>query len=193
MTTNRAVSFSILVRAKPERVFDAIATAQGLDAWLTKCVSVEARPGGSVRFRWENWGPDSYTGENGGPVLEARRPERFVFRWKVVSGSYKTAVEINLQQREMGTVVRLVEHGCEDSPEGNAGHAESRLRVGRRPDVDEVLSGVRGQVLSGVALPGAALFGWLYQACGAPQRAWCSSRRSHRRAATAVPHALPTH
>jgi uncharacterized protein YndB with AHSA1/START domain len=118
MTTNRRVTFSTLVRATPERVFDAIATAEGLDAWFTKGASVEARPGGSIRFRWENWGPDGYTGENGGPVLESRRPERFVFRWKVDSGSYETTVEISFQPRQAGTIVRLVEHGYEDSPAG---------------------------------------------------------------------------
>jgi uncharacterized protein YndB with AHSA1/START domain len=117
-TIDEKVSFSILVRAKPERVYDAIATAEGLDAWFTTSASVDARRGGQIHFRWKDWGPERYTGENGGPVLEARRPERFVFQWKVDSGSYDTTVEINFEPVDEGTVVRLIEYGYEDSPTG---------------------------------------------------------------------------
>jgi len=117
-TIDEKVSFSILVRAKPEGVYDAIATAGGLDEWFTTGASVDARRGGQITFRWKDWGPERYTGENGGPVLEARRPERFVFQWKVDSGSYDTTVEINFEPVDEGTVVRLIEYGYEDSPTG---------------------------------------------------------------------------
>lgn len=112
------VSCAILVRATPERVYDAIATADGLDGWFTTSASVDARPGGEIRFRWKDWGHDHYTGENGGPVLESKRPERFVFQWRVDTDSYDTTVEINFEKVEEGTVVRLFERGYEDSPTG---------------------------------------------------------------------------
>lgn len=118
ITTEHKVQFSTLVRAAPERAYDALATAHGLDAWFTKGAAVDARTGGSIRFRWENWGADGYTGENGGPVLEARRPERFAYRWKVDSGGYETTVEIDFVPRDGGTLVQLVEHGYEDSSQG---------------------------------------------------------------------------
>jgi uncharacterized protein YndB with AHSA1/START domain len=112
---DRKVEFNILIRAKPERVYQAIATAKGLDAWFTKGSSVE---GGRIQFRWKDYGLDHYTGENGGPILEARPPERFVFQWKADSGLYLTTVEMNFEPVDAGTVVRMVEYGYEDSPKG---------------------------------------------------------------------------
>src|SRR5215468_10872089 len=108
-TINEKVSAAILVRATPERVYDAMATAEGLDGWFTTSASVDAHPGGEIRFRWKDWGYGHYTGENGGPVLEARRPERFVFQWKVDTDSYNTTVEIDFEKVEGGTIVRLFE------------------------------------------------------------------------------------
>jgi uncharacterized protein YndB with AHSA1/START domain len=60
---DQKVSFGITIRAKPERVYDAIATTEGLIGWFTTAASVDARPGGKIRFYWEGWGPDRYTGE----------------------------------------------------------------------------------------------------------------------------------
>lgn len=116
--TERKVNFGLLVRATPARVYDALATGDGLDGWFTEGASVQARPGGRIQFRWKNWGPFEYTGENGGPVLEAKRPERFVFQWKADSGGYSTTVEIDFEPRETGTFVRLVEYGYEEGPTG---------------------------------------------------------------------------
>jgi uncharacterized protein YndB with AHSA1/START domain len=116
--TERKVDFSILVRANPERVYDALTTAQGLDGWFTKGAAVDASPGGFIHFKWKEHGVDKYEGENGGPVLEANRPSRFVFQWKVDVGSYNSTVEIDFKPVTEGTVVRLIEHGYHDTPEG---------------------------------------------------------------------------
>ncbi len=99
-------------------VTDAIATANGLDVWFTRGASVDPEAGGQIQFRWEKHGLNHYSGENGGPILEARRPERFVFQWKADSGLYLTTVEIDFDAVEMGTVIRLTESGYEDSPVG---------------------------------------------------------------------------
>lgn len=118
MDETRQARFSTLVRVSPERVYDAMATAEGLDAWFTRGASVKAEAGGSILFRWRNWGLERYTGENGGPVLQAKRPERFVFRWKADSGRYDTTVEIDIAAHEEGSVIKLIEHGYEDGPVG---------------------------------------------------------------------------
>ena len=110
--------FSTLVRVSPGRVYDALATSEGLDSWFTTEATVDARAGGSISFRWKDWGLEGYSGENGGPVLEAKRPERFVFRWRADSGGYDTTVEIDIEPHPDGSVVRLVEHGYEDSEIG---------------------------------------------------------------------------
>jgi uncharacterized protein YndB with AHSA1/START domain len=108
----------VLVRATPERVYDALATAEGLDAWFTEGTTLDARPGGAIHFRWQDWGPDRVSAEDGGPVLEARRPERFVFQWHPDGKAYATTVKVDLEPTAEGTVVRLVEHGYRDTPSG---------------------------------------------------------------------------
>jgi uncharacterized protein YndB with AHSA1/START domain len=118
MSMDRKVEFNTLVRAQPAVVYDAIATAEGLDGWFTQGATVDPQAGGQIQFRWKNYGLDHFTGENGGPILEAKRPERFVFKWKADSGLYLTTVEINFSPIERGTVVRLTEFGYEDSPVG---------------------------------------------------------------------------
>ena len=80
--------------------------------------SVDARPGGRIQFRWKDWGLKNYTGSNDGPVLEAVRPTRFVFQWRVDSAPYRTTVEIDLEPVADGTIVRLIEYGYEDSAVG---------------------------------------------------------------------------
>lgn len=115
---NDEIRCGVLIRAAPERVYDAVATAEGLDGWFTCGATVDARPGGKIRFRWKDFGVDRITGEDGGPVLEARRPNRFVFRWHPDNSSYSTTVEISIEPAEGGSVVRLREHGYQDTPSG---------------------------------------------------------------------------
>ena len=118
MSMDQKVDFHSLIRTTPERAYDAIATSEGLDAWFTTGALVGAKPGGRIQFRWKNYGPEKYNGENEGPVVEARRPERFVFQWRADSGGYDTTVEIDFEPHEEGTIVHLVEYGYEDSPVG---------------------------------------------------------------------------
>ena len=113
-----------LVRAKPEVVYDALTTGSGLDAWFTVGSEVDARPGGKIIFRWKRWGPDKYTNDAQGTVVEAKRPERFVFQWKADNPSYATTIEMDFEEVEEGTVVRLREHGYQDTPSGRSAMLE---------------------------------------------------------------------
>jgi uncharacterized protein YndB with AHSA1/START domain len=117
-TIDAAIKHSILIRAEPKRVYEALTTAKGLDAWFTEGAKVDARPGGHITFRWKNWGPDLYTGEDGGPVLEAQPPERFIFQWHPDNSSYRTTVEITSVKSDKGTIVQLREYGYQDTPNG---------------------------------------------------------------------------
>lgn len=109
------VSFDILVRATPERVYDAIATTDGVNAWFTTDSLIEARPNGKLYFYWKDWGVQHYTGVSHGTVIAAERPLRFAFKWPVDIGSYQTTVEINFEPVGEGTIVRLIEHGYEEN------------------------------------------------------------------------------
>ncbi len=118
------LSTSILIRADIGRVYDAFTMAADLDEWFTDGAEVDARPGGSIHFRWKDWGPDHYTGEDGGPVVEARRPELFEFRWHPVGPDVDIAVRIELIEVPEGTIVRLTDSGYPDTERGRTRQLE---------------------------------------------------------------------
>jgi uncharacterized protein YndB with AHSA1/START domain len=104
------VKQKVFINASPERVYDAFATAEGLDAWFTRGARVDPRPGGEMFFKWVEWGAERDINlEEMGRVVEARRPERFVFQWG--SPGRETTVEVDLEAREGGTLLRLREFG----------------------------------------------------------------------------------
>ncbi|OGS47342.1 MAG: hypothetical protein A3K66_05850 [Euryarchaeota archaeon RBG_16_67_27] len=116
-TLDVAIEHATLVRGPAERVFDAFATAEGLDAWFTSGTSLEPHPGGAFTWRWKEWGPDRVTTTSRGEVVAIERPERFVFLWE--SGNEtRTRVEISFEAVADGTVVRLRETGYADTPRG---------------------------------------------------------------------------
>jgi uncharacterized protein YndB with AHSA1/START domain len=101
---------SVFIRAPREKVYDALTTAEGLDGWFTRGSRIDARPGGAMLFRWVDWGADkSINVDIPGRVVEATRPERFVFEWG--EPGQESTVEIVLQERDDGTLVRLREYG----------------------------------------------------------------------------------
>lgn len=110
------IRHATFIRAAPERVYEVFTTGEGLDAWFTEGAEVDARPGGEIHFRWRDWGPDKVTAEDGGPVLEAIRPRRFVFQWHPEDESYATTVAVDFIPEEGGTTVRLHESGYQDTP-----------------------------------------------------------------------------
>jgi uncharacterized protein YndB with AHSA1/START domain len=123
VTTKLAVEakHSEFIRAPREKVYDAFATAEGLDGWFTRGARVDARPGGAMLFRWVDWGAEKNINEEApGRVVEAKRPERFVFQWG--KPGEETTVEIILEEREGGTLLKLREYGFR-TIEGLVGNA----------------------------------------------------------------------
>lgn len=110
------IRLSTLARAPRERLYDAFTQADQLDAWFTTGAEIDPRPGGEMVWRWVDWGPDRVTAEDRGPVLEARRPDRYVFGWQERLGG--TIVEVDFEEHDDGTVVRLHEYGYPDTSEG---------------------------------------------------------------------------
>jgi uncharacterized protein YndB with AHSA1/START domain len=108
------IQYNTYVDAPPQRVYETLTTAEGWDAWFTQGAEVDARPGGVMRFRWENFKVDRYTGESGGPVLEAEAPRRFVFQW--TAGDSLTTIEFDLEPLGPRTVVTVTESGHTLSP-----------------------------------------------------------------------------
>jgi uncharacterized protein YndB with AHSA1/START domain len=103
------IRYTTYVDAPPQTVYDTLTTASGWDAWFTQGASVDARPGGFIQFRWADFGGDGVTAEDGGEVLEATPPQRFVFQW--TPGESTTTVEFDLEARGQGTYLRVTESG----------------------------------------------------------------------------------
>jgi uncharacterized protein YndB with AHSA1/START domain len=102
------------IKASPERVYDTITNAKEWDAFFTTGMELDLRPDGRIVFRWKDWGPDFYTLEAPGRVLEAQRPRLFVFQW----GKSPTTIRFELTAAHGGTVVHLTEKGYTNTPEG---------------------------------------------------------------------------
>jgi uncharacterized protein YndB with AHSA1/START domain len=119
----RVVRFSTFVRSTPDRVFDALATAEGLDKWFTSGCTLEPHAGGNLVFRWKDHGLDGFTGEYQGSVVAWQRPTLFAFQWPVDLGNYRTTVNVSFRETSIphlgtGTVVSLEEGIYEDSVQG---------------------------------------------------------------------------
>ncbi|MDP8910748.1 MAG: SRPBCC domain-containing protein [Actinomycetota bacterium] len=124
-TFDAEIRHATFVRAPRDRVYDAFATSRGLDGWFTTGATVDARPDGTMHWRWKDWGPDRVTAEDRARVLEARRPERFVFEWHGPRDPERpSTVELDFEERDGGTVVRLRERGYPDTPAGREAFAD---------------------------------------------------------------------
>jgi uncharacterized protein YndB with AHSA1/START domain len=104
-----SIEHRVYIRTPPEKVYEALTTAEGWDAWFTQGTEVDARPGGRIIFRWMDFGVNHYTSEAGGPVLEADPPRRFVFQW--TPGDSTTTIEFDLEPLSPGTVLTVTESG----------------------------------------------------------------------------------
>jgi len=106
------------IAVPPEKVYDTITDPKEWDAFFTTGMQLDPKPGGVCNFAWKDWGPDSYTLTAPGKVVEAVRPEQFIFQWGR-EGS-ETTVRFELSAEHGGTVVTLTEDGYKDTPDGRA-------------------------------------------------------------------------
>ena len=106
------------IAATPEKVYDTLTSAKEWDSFFTTGMALEPRPGGTCQFSWKDWGPNFYTLKVPGKVVEADKPNKFVFRWG--SEGKETTVSFELTGEHDGTVVTLTERGYKDTPESRA-------------------------------------------------------------------------
>ena len=107
-----AIKQRTFIAVPPDKVYIAITSADEWDAFFTTGMEIDPRPGGVMIWRWKNWGPDFYTTEVPGRVLETEPPRKFVFQW----GSRRpTTISVTLEPVAGGTVVTLTEDGYDDT------------------------------------------------------------------------------
>jgi len=113
------IRHSVFIRAPRAKVWAALTTAQAMDAWWgTRGSEIDLRPGGKLTLRWRGWGPErDINADRECDVVEVLPPKRFVFRWGETA-DMMTTVEIDLEERKDGTLLRLREHGFAPTAKG---------------------------------------------------------------------------
>ena len=108
------------IAARPEIVFDALVTAEGIGAWYgpddipTISSFSDPRVGGRYQVRFAT--ADGLEHTCGGEFLEMVRPERVVMSWRWLAGGVDderdrvSRVELRLRAIDIGTELTLV-HG----------------------------------------------------------------------------------
>ena len=91
---HKAVERELVVPETPEEVWHSLAEP----TWLGKDASIELEPAGEVR-----------AGERSGFVEEADEPHRLVFWWSAPDDEESSRVELDLDEVEGGTRVRVTE------------------------------------------------------------------------------------
>lgn len=106
------------IAATPDKVYDTITSAKEWDMFFTTGMELEPHAGGKCIFSWKDWGPDKYTLTVPGNVLEAKKPNLFVFMWGAEDSA--TTIRIELAEHTNGTIVTLTEDGYMDTQKGRA-------------------------------------------------------------------------
>jgi uncharacterized protein YndB with AHSA1/START domain len=91
---DKAVERELVVPETPEEVWHSLAEP----TWLGEDASIELEPAGEVR-----------AGERSGFVEEADEPRRLVFWWSAPDDEESSRVELDLDEVEGGTRVRVTE------------------------------------------------------------------------------------
>ncbi|GAA4925802.1 uncharacterized protein YndB with AHSA1/START domain [Actinomycetospora succinea] len=113
---------------RPEVVWGALTTAEGLRSWLGDRASIDLRPGGTAEVAWTTEGQIAEI-----RVERVEEPRVFGFTWRVDGVARddprRTYVEFTLEPTPAGTRLHLVESGFaqlgdEDHRRGHTSHDE---------------------------------------------------------------------
>jgi uncharacterized protein YndB with AHSA1/START domain len=105
---------TVQITHPPGQVWAALTTAEGLSAWFGHQATIDLRPGGSARMRWDS-----------GATVEMRverveEPTVFGFTWQIYGlpedDPRRTYVEFTLEPVGAGTRLTVVESGFAQLP-----------------------------------------------------------------------------
>jgi len=109
---SRVIEKEVFIEATPDAVWQALTDADVITRWFPVHARIEGGEEGSI---WLSWG----AGTEGRAPITSWEPERR-FGWTETRGQVKLAVEFDLEPREGGTLVRLVQSGFGDGPDWDA-------------------------------------------------------------------------
>jgi uncharacterized protein YndB with AHSA1/START domain len=105
---------TVEIAQPPAKVWAALTTAEGLNAWFGKEASIDLRPGGSARMRFDNGSTVHMR------VERVEEPAVFGYTWQVYGlpedDPRRTYVEFTLEPAGAGTRLTVVESGFAQLP-----------------------------------------------------------------------------
>jgi uncharacterized protein YndB with AHSA1/START domain len=117
-SSGATIDFEITLKASPQQVYGALATAEGWDSFLTEGTSLDARPGGLFIMRWQ--GPVGGS-QMDAVVVEATPYRRFSFSWERYGLEELTTVTFEIEPIPEGTRLTLHEEPYPETPDGLEG------------------------------------------------------------------------
>jgi len=100
----------------PERVWDALTSAEGLGSWFGDHAAVDLRPGGTASVEWDDEGFKATL-----TIIVVEPPSRFAWTWGIqglpATDPRRTYVEFTLVPSSGGTRLTVVESGFAQLPD----------------------------------------------------------------------------
>jgi uncharacterized protein YndB with AHSA1/START domain len=103
---SRVIEKKLLIKATPERIFQALTEKKELEHWLLSRAEVDLRVGGTIRFEWNRAGGI----RNVGKIVALEPPQRLSYTWEALE-PHPTTVTFALIAQSNGTLLHLMHTG----------------------------------------------------------------------------------
>jgi uncharacterized protein YndB with AHSA1/START domain len=134
---------TITLAHPPERVWQALTTAEGLGAWFGNKAEVDLRVGGTATLTWDNGDTATLT------IERVECPRVFAYTWPIyglpADDPRRTYVEFALEPTGSGTTLTMVETGFGQLPEADHKTAFSGNTDGWTSELGELVAYLDGQ------------------------------------------------
>jgi uncharacterized protein YndB with AHSA1/START domain len=121
----------------PQRVWEALTSAEGLGGWFGNRATVDLRPGGTAYVEWDDEGHKATL-----TISVVEPPVRFAWTWGIqglpATDPRRTYVEFTLAPRGGGTRLTVVESGFAQLPDELLGTAYHGNAEGWRTELAEL-------------------------------------------------------
>jgi uncharacterized protein YndB with AHSA1/START domain len=127
----------------PERVWEALTTAEGLGTWFGHSAEIDLRVGGTATLTWKS-------GDTATLTIERVEPPRvFGYTWAIYglpeNDPRRTYVEFTLEPTSGGTTLTMVESGFAQLPDAEYQKAYSGNTEGWMSELDELVAYLDGR------------------------------------------------
>jgi uncharacterized protein YndB with AHSA1/START domain len=127
----------------PQRVWQALTTAEGLGTWFGNSAEVDLRVGGLVKLKWDSGDAATLT------IQRLEPPHVFAYSWGIYGlpegDPRRTYVEFTLEPAGMGTTLTVVESGFAQLPDDEHKAAHSANTDGWTHELGELVAYLDGQ------------------------------------------------